>query len=221
MAIDFPNAPTSGLLWPNPPVTGQPIYQWDGEKWRVPGYLPPPPPTAIWDPAHIGGANMTLDTTNLVATHSGAPQIGGARTNRTVLSGTYYMEFTTSATGFDPQTWSVGVADSTFLLNNLIGLNSNTFGVWNDGHVVFASGYALVGQPGWYNGVFIVSLEWNADTGQLRYRVNGSAWSAYTASPMVGLATYVCVTAGGLGSFTANFGATPYTYTSTGANWPG
>jgi hypothetical protein len=59
MAINFPNAPTVGQLWPSPAVAGQPVYQWDGQKWIVqaggtsPVYIgdaPPgsPPNGALW-----------------------------------------------------------------------------------------------------------------------------------------------------------------------------
>jgi hypothetical protein len=59
MAINFPNAPTVGQLWPSPAVVGQPVYQWDGQKWIVqaggasPVYVgdaPPsnPPNGALW-----------------------------------------------------------------------------------------------------------------------------------------------------------------------------
>jgi hypothetical protein len=33
MAFDFPAAPVIGETWPNPPVVGQPVYTWDGQKW--------------------------------------------------------------------------------------------------------------------------------------------------------------------------------------------
>src|SRR4249919_1161382 len=33
MGFDFPNSPTVGQTWPTTPVTGQPVYTWDGEKW--------------------------------------------------------------------------------------------------------------------------------------------------------------------------------------------
>jgi hypothetical protein len=35
MGINFPNAPSLGQQWPAPPVAGQPIWQWDGEKWSA------------------------------------------------------------------------------------------------------------------------------------------------------------------------------------------
>jgi hypothetical protein len=35
MALDFPISPSIGQLYPSPPVVGQPVYKWDGEKWAV------------------------------------------------------------------------------------------------------------------------------------------------------------------------------------------
>src|SRR6188768_834211 len=32
-ALDFPASPTIGQLYPDPPVTGQPTYKWDGTLW--------------------------------------------------------------------------------------------------------------------------------------------------------------------------------------------
>ena len=33
--IDFPSSPTIGQTRPSPPVTGVPVYTWDGEKWTA------------------------------------------------------------------------------------------------------------------------------------------------------------------------------------------
>ena len=35
MAFDFPNAPTVGQKYPQPPVPGVPVWTWDGEKWTT------------------------------------------------------------------------------------------------------------------------------------------------------------------------------------------
>jgi hypothetical protein len=32
-ALDFPASPSVGQTYPNPPVTGQPTYRWDGAQW--------------------------------------------------------------------------------------------------------------------------------------------------------------------------------------------
>ena len=37
MAFDFPNAPTIGQKYPQPPVVGSPVYTWDGVKWTTVG----------------------------------------------------------------------------------------------------------------------------------------------------------------------------------------
>jgi hypothetical protein len=37
MALDFPEAPTVGQLYPSSPAVGQPQYTWDGEKWTTQG----------------------------------------------------------------------------------------------------------------------------------------------------------------------------------------
>jgi hypothetical protein len=38
--LDFPNAPTLNQKYPQPPVSGQPVYTWDGEKWTTIGGSP-------------------------------------------------------------------------------------------------------------------------------------------------------------------------------------
>lgn len=35
MSFDFPTNPVTGQKWPSPPVSGQPIYTWDGQKWTT------------------------------------------------------------------------------------------------------------------------------------------------------------------------------------------
>ena len=35
--LDFPNAPTLGQKYPQPPVSGVPVYTWDGQKWTTAG----------------------------------------------------------------------------------------------------------------------------------------------------------------------------------------
>jgi hypothetical protein len=34
-AFDFPTSPTVNQKYPQPPVVGQPVYTWDGEKWLI------------------------------------------------------------------------------------------------------------------------------------------------------------------------------------------
>ena len=37
MALNFPNAPAVGALWPSPAVVGVPVYRWDGIAWSSSG----------------------------------------------------------------------------------------------------------------------------------------------------------------------------------------
>jgi hypothetical protein len=59
MGFNFPNSPTTGQLYPQPPIAGAPVYQWDGQKWTVAtgvagtvyiGDSPPSnvPPGSLW-----------------------------------------------------------------------------------------------------------------------------------------------------------------------------
>jgi hypothetical protein len=35
MGMNFPASPTTGQLYPQPPVAGVPVYRWDGQKWTM------------------------------------------------------------------------------------------------------------------------------------------------------------------------------------------
>lgn len=61
MALDFPNSPVNGQKHPQPAVAGQPVYTYDGEKWKavsggsnIPTIMvsdsppPNPPDNALW-----------------------------------------------------------------------------------------------------------------------------------------------------------------------------
>jgi hypothetical protein len=59
LSFNFPNSPTVGQLYPQPPIGGAPVYQWDGAKWTVAtgvvgavyiGDSAPsnPPPGSLW-----------------------------------------------------------------------------------------------------------------------------------------------------------------------------
>jgi hypothetical protein len=37
MSMNFPNTPSTGQKFPSPPVVGQPVYTWDGQKWTTQG----------------------------------------------------------------------------------------------------------------------------------------------------------------------------------------
>jgi hypothetical protein len=55
VSINFPNAPTTGQLYPQPAVAGVPVYRWDGTKWTTPTgggssiYVGDAPPAGVPD----------------------------------------------------------------------------------------------------------------------------------------------------------------------------
>jgi hypothetical protein len=40
MGMNFPNTPSVGQQWPSPPISGQPVYRWDGTVWGSLGAQP-------------------------------------------------------------------------------------------------------------------------------------------------------------------------------------
>jgi hypothetical protein len=40
MAMNFPDTPTVGQVWPSPPTAGLPVYKWDGTVWSSLGAQP-------------------------------------------------------------------------------------------------------------------------------------------------------------------------------------
>jgi hypothetical protein len=40
MAMNFPDTPTVGQVWPSPAVVGTPVYKWDGTVWSSLGAQP-------------------------------------------------------------------------------------------------------------------------------------------------------------------------------------
>jgi hypothetical protein len=70
MGINFPNTPTVGTLYPSPPVVGQPVYRWDGEKWSVQSLLAKQPIYA--DGSVPMTAQLTLVAPPVAATDAAA-----------------------------------------------------------------------------------------------------------------------------------------------------
>src|SRR3954468_8915238 len=70
MGINFPNTPAAGTLYPSPPVVGQPVYRWDGEKWSVQSLLAKQPIYA--DGSVPMTAQLTLVAPPVAATDAAA-----------------------------------------------------------------------------------------------------------------------------------------------------
>jgi len=78
MALDFPSSPAVGLLFPNPPVAGTPVWQWNGSQWvivpSVAGLIPGQiPGTTTNDNAAAGniGEYVTASASSVALTSSG------------------------------------------------------------------------------------------------------------------------------------------------------
>jgi hypothetical protein len=66
--LDFPASPTVGTLYPDPPVTGQPTYKWDGAQWLSYAAASLPTPTK---PANYGKKNYIINGAMMVSQENG------------------------------------------------------------------------------------------------------------------------------------------------------
>jgi len=66
--LDFPASPTVGQLYPDPPVTGQPTYRWDGAQWLSYAAASLPTPTK---PANYGKKNYIINGAMQVSQENG------------------------------------------------------------------------------------------------------------------------------------------------------
>jgi hypothetical protein len=73
MGMNFPNAPTTNQLYPQPAVAGQPVYRWDGQKWVTQGAAPTKTPVYI-DGSTPMAAQLKLFGSPPVATNDAVPK---------------------------------------------------------------------------------------------------------------------------------------------------
>lgn len=97
MGINFPNAPTVGQLWPQPAVTGVPVYRWDGQAWV----------TGSADTVGVGTVvrsyltGLTLSTAGASASFAVAAGVAADSTNATMMAQTVAYTKNTGA-------WTLG-----------------------------------------------------------------------------------------------------------------
>lgn len=168
---------------------------------------------ATWDAAQTS-ANITLSGGNLVATNLGSPSLyPTSRANIGVSTGKWYWEILTggSVITSGSRFWKIGVANASAPMGGdpqnpySAGTNSNNSG-WN------SVGYANGGGISFYRPDLIgVALDVDART--LSLYKNGVFASTIISVPSGALYPFI----GGFTSleaiYTANFGATPFTYT--------
>jgi hypothetical protein len=73
MGLNFPNAPTTNQLYPQPPVAGMPVYRWDGEKWTTQSTIPTKTPVYI-DGSTPMAAQLKLFGSPPVAANDAVPK---------------------------------------------------------------------------------------------------------------------------------------------------
>lgn len=172
---------------------------------------------AVWNPSDKG-SNITLSGGNLTAAQS-TNTYHAVRCDESRSSGKWYWEVTIDA--MTAGGW-VGLADATASMTagagggglhlgpNAVGLGIFNGGIYFNGSEIFDGAGFSAGQ--------IVGIAWDADAKTVQFYKNGVAFgSAVTSTNMPSSGTlYPCVwgqnTAGAM-QFTANFGATAFTYT--------
>lgn len=165
---------------------------------------------AKWNSADKG-TDVTLSGGDLVASNANGNS-GMVRSDIGKSSGKWYWEIT--ITDVANSSWGLGVTNSSAPLNSYPGLDTNGWGYWmgvnpdekltNNSLSAYGSGNAATGN--------IVSVLLNMDAGEVSFRLqNTDVGVAFT-----GLTGTIYAAVGNnnaLFTATANFGASPFTYT--------
>ena len=159
-------------------------------------------------------ANVTLSNGNLTAS-VGEVAWSSIRATAAKSSEKWYWEFTTGA--FTDAV--LGIAQSGMLLSNYVGLDSNGYGLWDNGQTYYNS--LSIASPPYYTGD-IISVALDLDNAKIWWAINGT-WIDSEANPATGvnprysgIAEGDWYPAGSLSytsAVTVNFGATAFSYT--------
>lgn len=150
-ALDFPNSPAVGDLWPQPPVAGQPVYRWDGEKWSITstyGFSPPDAPSdgttygrrnAAWVAAMPLKGVIASSTDLNTITAAGVYYCADAScTNGPTSGGQWYIEVAPGPAGYLLQRATSMLADATQYMRVLL---ASAWQSW-----ISISGSSVIGQ---------------------------------------------------------------------------
>ncbi len=170
---------------------------------------------ATWNPGDK--YLMTLTAGNLTA----AKDVGGnsiVRSTVSVSSGKYYWEVLVSTA---TTITAVGVCKSTANIYDIPGLNTASYGYWNNG-VVYGNGTDLGGTPATYTNGDRIGIAIDVDAGTVKFFKNNVL--QLTATGLTA-GNYFAVFGGQdnapLSVATANFGASSLTYTPPATYNPG
>jgi len=99
-ALDFPASPIVGQLYPDPPVTGQPTYKWDGAQWlayRASGVPGLTVPAAPFDALAYNG--MQVNGSMEVSQENGSTAVSfvGGSFTKYIVDGFYVKNSSTAA----------------------------------------------------------------------------------------------------------------------------
>ena len=146
MSIDFPSSPTVGQTYPSPPVTGVPVYTWDGTKWGAAAAATPSVPSGSVLPffqaaAPSGWTKLTTHNDKALRIVSGSGGVAGgtnsfssvmaqtATGNHTLVTTELASHFHVSPSAIN---YSTGTLYSAFASGGLgpmyYGVNTNTAG---------------------------------------------------------------------------------------------
>lgn len=151
--------------------------------------------------------NIALSNWNLTAT-IGTPLWGSIRSNIGKSSGKWYWEYKITTVGGWP---TIGIGNSVWALGNYVGVDTNSWSYYAPWK--FITNWVQTGTPASFTTWDVIWVAYDATVGQVTFYKNWvSQWVPYsgitgTMYPMVGMIWNVLV------SVTANFWATPFSYT--------
>jgi hypothetical protein len=205
---------------------------WGGDGGWYKRTVTPPPSTTTFDPANLG-STQALSGGNLTVTGTGN---GTARTLASHTTGKYYTEVTVNSLSGNNS--AIGAVDSSALLNDYLGHESDSFGAPYSGAGWITNGGGTTTSPPFIAGhVYALAIDIDNGVGWIKDVTAGGNWnsnaSASPATNSLGAgfsntmipaspAIYMAVTVGISGdSLTANFGATAYVGTPPAGfgNW--
>jgi hypothetical protein len=163
---------------------------------------------ATWDPANVG-SNIALSGGNLIATSRGVGAAGAVRSTIGHTTGKYYFEITIT-TGITSS--RVGTEQATESLTVNVGSGA---GAWayqeSNGDQIHSGTSSTYGAT--YTTGDIIGVALDLDTPALTFYKNNTSQGSIPGFT-VGATTFAAVGASSVGAvFTANFGATAFTYT--------
>lgn len=169
-----------------------------------------------WDPAYKH-ASISLSNGNLTATDTNTVSFNLVRSVVGVSSGKWYWELTLGTTN-TPQGVMVGVMNGSQVTNNYVGSSANSWGYVDNGDKENGAGASAYGASFATGNNIGIALD--MDAGTITCYKNGvSQGVMYSGLSGTIYAGWSCIWSGN--SVTANFGASPFSYSVPAGFNPG